>query len=55
MGFVLGLEPMASAMRLGPVLAWEMSKLSLDRVDWILLLSSLPLAAILAEGRKPSP
>jgi hypothetical protein len=54
MGFVLGLEPMASALRLGPVLAWEMSKLSLNRVDWILLLSSLPLAAILADGRKPS-
>lgn len=52
LGFELGLEPMASAARLGPALAWELSKLSLGRVDWILLVASLPLAAILTQGRK---
>ena len=43
---------MASSLRLGPALAWHLSKLYLNRVDWILLLSSLPLAAILMQGRK---
>lgn len=52
LGFTLGLEPLASSLRLGPALAWQLSKLSLDRVDWILLLSSLPLAAILTQARK---
>ena len=55
-GFALGLEPLASASRLGPVLAWQLSKLSLDRTDWILLVSSLPLAAILVQPRRmPEP
>ena len=52
LGFALGLQPMASSLRLGPALAWQLSKLYLNRVDWILLLSSLPLAAILMQGRK---
>jgi len=54
LGFTLGLAPLASSLKLGPALAWELSKLSLDRVDWILLLSSLPLAAILTEARTPA-
>ena len=41
-GRVLGLPPLASALRLGPALAWQLASLSLDRVDWILLLSALP-------------
>lgn len=53
LGFALGLEPLASSLRLGPALAWQLTKLNLDRVDWILLVSSLPLAAILIQaGRR---
>ena len=52
LGLALGLEPLASSLRLGPALAWQLGKLSLDRVDWILLLASLPLAAILTQSRK---
>ena len=66
LGVLLGMPPLASALRLGPALAWELNQLALDRVDWVLLLSSLPLAAILAEqapapvappvsGRRPAP
>lgn len=55
-GFALGLAPLASASRLGPALAWQLSKLSLERSDWILLLFSLPLAAILVQARRlPEP
>jgi hypothetical protein len=49
-GAWLGMEPLASAMRLGPALGWQVVKLGLDRVDWVLLLASLPLAAILVEA-----
>lgn len=63
LGFALGLEPLASSARLGPALAWELGRLSLDRSDWVLMLFSLPLAAILcqplrreaASGRRPGP
>ncbi len=49
LGFALGLGPMDSALRLGPSLAWQLTRLSLDQVDWVWLMSSLPLAAILAQ------
>jgi hypothetical protein len=55
MGFALGLAPIASSLRLGPALAWQLGRLSLDRTDWILLLSALPLAAILSQARRPPP
>lgn len=56
LGFALGLGPMDSASRLGPSLAWQMTRLSMDPVDWVWLLSSLPLAAILAQPwRSPGP
>ena len=45
LGQVLGLGPIESARRLGPVLAWAMTSLSLGPVDWGLLAASLPLAA----------
>ena len=54
-GFVLGLAPIASSLRLGPALAWQLGRLSLDRLDWILLLSALPLAAILSQARRAPP
>ena len=60
MGISLGMAPLASSLRLGPALAWQLSRLSLDSADWILLLASLPLAGILSQGsrisdRRPAP
>ncbi len=60
LGISLGMAPLASSLRLGPVLAWQLSRLNLDASDWILLLASLPLAAILTQpgrvsGRRPAP
>lgn len=49
LGFTMGLRPLDSSMRLGPSLAWELSRLSLGNVDYVFLLASLPLAAILAQ------
>jgi len=59
-GISLGMAPLESSLRLGPVLAWQLSRLSLDSVDWILLAASLPLAGILTQGhrisgRRPEP
>ncbi len=52
MGGLIGLAPLESAQRLGPSLAWQLAKLRLDRVDWVLLVAALPLAAILVQPRK---
>lgn len=52
MGGLIGLEAFDSALRLGPRLAWELSKLTLDRLDWVLLVAALPLAAILVQPGK---
>ncbi len=52
MGDLIGLTPLASALRLGAVLAWQVSSLALDRVDWVWLLAALPLAAILVQSPK---
>ncbi len=49
LGFSMGLQPWASAMRLGPALGWSLVELSLTPVDLVLLGASLPLAAILAQ------
>jgi hypothetical protein len=51
MGVLVGLAPLDSALRMGPVLAWELAKLALGRVDWVWLLAALPLAAILVQAR----
>ena len=48
LGIVLGLQPLDSAMRLGPVLARELTKLSLGAGDVAWLVASLPFAAWLA-------
>jgi len=48
LGIVLGLQPLDSAMRLGPVLARELLKLSLGPGDLAWLMASLPFAAWLA-------
>ena len=45
LGQALGLTPLDSARRLGPVLAWAMTLLNLHAADWWLILISLPLAA----------
>ena len=55
LGFELGLEPMASAFRLGKVLAWQLSRLNLSAFDWIFLAASLPLAAILMQPLRRDP
>ena len=54
MGAVMGLPPFASALRMGPALALQLVQLSLDRYDWIVLGSALPLAAILASANAKS-
>ena len=48
MGIVLGLQPLDSAWRLGPAVARQLLRLSLDRGDLAWMLASLPLAALLA-------
>jgi hypothetical protein len=47
LGVVLGMPPIASALHLGPHLAWQLTGLALDRVDWVLLGAAPLLAAIL--------
>ena len=54
-GALVGLEPLASASRLGPALGWQVIQLSLDRVDWVLLLAALPLAVLLVEEATAPP
>lgn len=45
LGQALGLTPLESARRLGPVLAWALTLLNLHAADWGWILLSLPLAA----------
>lgn len=45
MGQVVGLKPMASAWRLGPQLAWDLTLLNQNGWDLLWLLLALPLAA----------
>jgi hypothetical protein len=52
LGFAFGLQPLTSALRLGPVLAWELTRLNFQRIDWILAGLSLPFAAGLTWERK---
>jgi len=49
LGMALGLEPVDSALRLGPALALQYWRLSLDRLDLAWMLASLPVAALLAQ------
>ena len=53
MGALMGMPPLASSLRLGPALAWQLVQLSLDRLDWILIGFSLPLAALLTHAPVP--
>ncbi len=55
LGAVLGLPPLASSLRLGAALAWQLSKLSLQRADWVLMVAALPLAALLSQPRLSGP
>jgi hypothetical protein len=48
LGIALGLQPVDSALRLGPRLALQFWRLSLDRFDLGWMLAALPLAALLA-------
>ena len=47
-GILLGLQPLDSALRLGPVLARQLLVLSLGPGDLAWMAASLPLAALLA-------
>ena len=49
LGIALGLQPVASALRLGPSLALQFWRLSLARLDLAWMLAALPLAALLAQ------
>ena len=51
LGLELGLQPLDSAMKLGPSLAGQLLALSLHRVDYWMMLAALPLAALFALGR----
>ena len=53
MGAVLGLDPWHSAIRLGPVLAWEFTRLGFDGWDRACVAFSPVLAALLV-ARGPS-
>lgn len=50
MGQAMGMKPMVSALRLGPQLAWDLTLLNQNGVDFAWLLLSLPLAAWWAGG-----
>jgi hypothetical protein len=52
LGLELGLQPLDSAMKLGPSLARQLLALSLHRVDYWTMLAALPLAALFALGRR---
>ena len=53
LGIVFGLQPLDSALRLGPVLARQLLSMSLGAGDLAWLFASLPLAALLAaRGRR---
>ena len=44
-GQAMGMKPMASALRLGPSLAWDLTRMNQDNWDLAWLLISLPVAA----------
>jgi len=50
LGTVLGLDPLSSALRLGPVLAWEYTRLGFTAWDWASAAFSPMLAAATAWG-----
>lgn len=50
LGFVFGLGPVTSALRMGPVLGWEITRLMLQPLDWAFIGLSLPLTAWWARG-----
>jgi hypothetical protein len=56
-GLALGLQPLDSALRMGPAFARQLIALSLGRADLAWLLASLPAAALLSlpSGRRRPP
>jgi hypothetical protein len=52
LGLELGLQPLDSAMKMGPSLARQLIALSLHGVDYSMLLAALPLAALFALGKR---
>lgn len=52
LGLVMGLDPLVSSLRLGPVLFETLTRLSLRPFDYALIALSLPLAAWLARPQR---
>jgi hypothetical protein len=55
MGSVVGLRPLASALRLGPVLAWEYTRLGFGPWDWACVAFAPLLAAVLDAAQRRAP
>lgn len=55
MGQAMGMKPMASALRLGTQLAWDLTRMNQNGWDLAWLLVSLPLAAWWGKGRSRNP
>ena len=51
-GSMLGLYPLESALRMGPVLGWELTRMGFTPWDWACLAFSPLLAAALTYGRR---
>jgi hypothetical protein len=51
-GMMLGLDPIASALRLGPVLAWEYTRLGFGPWDWACVAFAPLLAGMLVQERR---
>jgi hypothetical protein len=50
LGAALGMQPLASALRLGPVLAWEYTRLGFGGWDWACVAFAPVLAVVLLQG-----
>jgi hypothetical protein len=55
LGTVVGLRPLASAMRLGTVLAWEYTRLGFGPWDWACVAFAPLLAAVLDSAQRRAP
>ena len=54
LGLMLGLDPISSGLRLGPVLAWEYTRLAFGPWDWASVAFAPLLAGLLVQERRPA-
>ena len=52
LGMMLGLDPLSSGLRLGPVLAWEYTRLAFGPWDWASVAFAPLLAGLLVQERR---